>query len=90
MQLLLSPAKLLNFKETPETVKGVTALFSEKTNRLIDYCQGLSVTDIAQLLKISAKMAHDVYGYFQTYHLRALKNTSNFFSGIFFTSPLYF
>ena len=86
MQLLLSPAKLLNFKETPETVKGVTALFSEKTNRLIDYCQGLSVADIAQLLKISAKMAHDVYGYFQTYHLEDVpqRSAAFVFNGIAF------
>lgn len=69
MQLLLSPAKLINFNERPETIKGSTPLFLNKTDQLIDFCQGLSVTDIAQLLKISMKMAHEVYGYFQTYHL---------------------
>lgn len=69
MQLLLSPAKLMNFKEITETVQGTTPMFSQETKTLIDFCQGLSVNDIAQLLKISPKMAHDVYGYFQTFHM---------------------
>ena len=69
MQLLLSPAKLINFNEKPETVKGTSPLFIDKTNTLVDFCQGLSVSDFAKLLKISPKMAHDVYGYFQTFHL---------------------
>lgn len=69
MQLLLSPAKLINFKEIPETIKGTSPLFLKKTDELVNFCQGLSVSDIAQLLKISPKMAHDVYGYFQTFHL---------------------
>ncbi|HUI33352.1 MAG: YaaA family protein, partial [Dysgonamonadaceae bacterium] len=69
MQLLLSPAKLMNFREMPETIKGTTPLFLQKTNELVDFCQLLSVSDFAKLLKISPKMAHDVYGYFQTYHL---------------------
>lgn len=53
----------------PETIKGTTPLFLQKTNELVDFCQLLSVSDFAKLLKISPKMAHDVYGYFQTYHL---------------------
>lgn len=86
MQLLLSPAKLMDFKEMPETAKGTNPLFSQKTDTLIEFCQGLSVTDIAKLLKISAKMAHDVYGYFHAFHLDNVpKRSSAFaFNGIAF------
>ncbi len=69
MQILLSPAKLIDFKEKPETIKGTLPLFSEQTNTLVDFCQGLSVSDIAHLLKINTKMAHEVYGYYHTFHL---------------------
>lgn len=69
MQLLLSPAKLMSFDKIPETVKGTTPLFAKETKLLGDFCQGLSVSEIAKLLKINLKMAHDVYGYFQTFHL---------------------
>lgn len=69
MQLLLSPAKLMNFKDKTESVAGATPLFTDKTNLLIEFCQQLSVEEIAKLLKINMKMAHDVYGYYQTFHL---------------------
>lgn len=69
MQLLLSPAKLINFKDNTESIQGTTPLFEEKTNHLIEFCQQLSVEEIASLLKINMKMAYDVYGYFQTFHL---------------------
>lgn len=69
MQLLLSPAKLIDFNNKQETVKGTTPLFLEKTKELSTFCQQLSVSEIAKLLKINPKMAHDVYGYFQTFHL---------------------
>lgn len=86
MQLLLSPAKLMNFKEMPESIPGTSSLFLEKTNRLIDFCQGLSVSEIARLLKISPKMAHDVYGYFQTFHLDIVpeRSAAFVFNGIAF------
>ena len=69
MQLLLSPAKLMSFKDKTESVTGTTPLFIEKTNLLVEFCQQLSVAEIAKLLKINVKMAHDVYGHFQTFHL---------------------
>ena len=65
MQLLLSPAKLMNFKDKTESVAGATPLFTDKTNLLVKFCQQLSVEEIAKLLKINMKMAHDVYGYYQ-------------------------
>lgn len=69
MQLLLSPAKLINFKDKTESVTGSTPLFTNKTNLLVEFCQQLSVEEIAKLLKINRRMAHDVYGYYQTFHL---------------------
>lgn len=69
MQLLLSPAKLMNFKDKTESIKGSTPLFVDKTNHLIEFCQKLSVEEIAKVLKINLKMAHDEYGHFQTFHL---------------------
>ena len=69
MQLLLSPAKLINFTDKTESVAGTTPLFIEKTKHLVEFCQQLSVNEIAKLLKINVKMAHEVYGYFQTFHL---------------------
>ena len=86
MQLLLSPAKLMNFKDKTESLAGTTPLFTEKTNLLVEFCQQLSVSEIAKLLKINLKMAHDVYGYFQTFHLNSeLKRSAAFaFNGIAF------
>ena len=86
MQLLLSPAKLINFSDKTETVAGTTPLFIEKTNVLVEFCQQLSVNEIAKLLKINLKMAHDVYGYFQTFHLdNSVERSAAFtFNGIAF------
>ena len=86
MQLLLSPAKLMNFDKTLETVKGTKPLFLEKTEKLAEFCLGLSVSEIAKLLKINLKMAHDVYGYFHTFHLdNGLERSAAFaFNGIAF------
>ena len=87
MQLLLSPAKLINFKDNAETAKGTPPLFSEKTNLLAEFCQQLSVEEIAKLLKINMKMAHDVYGYFQTFHLENELERSAAFASIKVAKP---
>ena len=86
MQLLLSPAKLMSFDNIEETVKGAMPLFTEKASLLVEFCQGLSVGEIAKLLKINVKMAHDVYGYFQTFHLNnSVERSAAFaFNGIAF------
>lgn len=86
MQLLLSPAKLMSFDKIEESVKGATPLFSEKTELLVEFCQQLSVGEIAKLLKINLKMAHDVYGYFHSFHLdNSLQRSAAFaFNGIAF------
>ena len=86
MQLLLSPAKLMSFKQIPETLLGTQPLFSDQTNTLVEFCQGLSVYDIAQLLKINVKMAHDVYGCFHAFHMDkvSMRSAAFAFNGIAF------
>lgn len=86
MQLFLSPAKLMNFDKIEESVKGATPLFSDKTELLVEFCQQLSVAEIAKLLKINLKIAHDVYGYFHSFHLdNSLVRSAAFaFNGIAF------
>lgn len=86
MQLLLSPAKLINFKDKTELVAGTTPLFTEKTTLLVEFCQQLSVNEIAKVLKINLKMAHDVFGYFQTFHLdnNVERSAAYTFNGIAF------
>jgi cytoplasmic iron level regulating protein YaaA (DUF328/UPF0246 family) len=86
MQLLLSPAKLMSFDKKEETVEGAKPLFSEKTQLLVEFCQQLSVAEIAKLLKINLKMAHDVYGYFHSFHLdNSFERSAAFsFNGIAF------
>lgn len=84
MQLLLSPAKLMNFDDISENVSGTSPLFTKKTEQLVSFCQTMSVTEIAQLLKVNSKIAHDVYGYFQTFHLdKTIERSAAFaFNGI--------
>src|SRR5690554_1662931 len=86
MQVLLSPAKLMSFDKIQESVSGTSPLFLEKTNHLVSFCQELSVDEIAKMLKINWKMAHDVYGYFHTFHLNnSLERCAAFaFNGIAF------
>ncbi|NLC48820.1 MAG: YaaA family protein [Bacteroidales bacterium] len=86
MQLFLSPAKLMNFDKKEETIEGAKPLFSEKTELLIEFCQQLNVGEIAKLLKINLKMAHDVYGFFHSFHLdNSLERCAAFaFNGIAF------
>lgn len=76
----------MSFDKIEESVEGSAPLFSEKTELLVNFCQQLSVAEIAKLLKINLKMAHDVYGYFQGYHLdNSLKRSAAFaFTGIAF------
>lgn len=69
MQLLLSPAKLIDFSNPLEEVERTTPLFLNKAKQLVEYSCSLSIQEIASLLKINVKMAHDVYGYLHSFHL---------------------
>lgn len=71
MQIILSPAKLMNFGETDKNIKTTKPQFLDKTKQLIDVCQQLSAKDIADKMKINNDMAHDVHEYFQTFNFKS-------------------
>lgn len=70
MQIIISPAKLMDFDAKSDRINTTKSGFNKKTAKLIDICQELSVKEIADLMKINAKMAHDVYEYFQTFNFK--------------------
>lgn len=70
MQIILSPAKLMNFGETDKNSKPTKPQFLDKTKELVSVCQQLSESEIASKMKINSKMAHDVHGYFQTFNFK--------------------
>lgn len=71
MQIILSPAKLMDFSGGTGDIKPTKPLFPEKTKELITACRQLSEREIATGMNINAKMAQEVYGYFQTFDLRS-------------------
>ncbi len=71
MQIILSPAKLMDFSANPTSVKVTKPLFPEKTKELVTVCRSLSETEIAESMKINPKMARGVYEYFQAYDFKS-------------------
>lgn len=67
MQIILSPAKLMNFDIKAEKIEPAQPLFPETTAKLVETCRKLSVKDIVQQMEINKDMAHEVYGYFQSH-----------------------
>lgn len=76
MQIILSPAKLMDFSDEMKEVKSTRPLFPEKSKELIAVCRQLSEREIADEMTINAKMAREVYEYFQTYDLRSTPKQS--------------
>lgn len=70
MQILQSPAKLMNFNGLHDERVPTKPLFTKKTKELVTLCQQLSAKEIAGMMKINATMAHDVYEQFQTFGFR--------------------
>lgn len=68
MQVILSPAKLLDFSNEVDGLKTTKPLFPDKTNELLSVCQQLSESEIVSKMKVNSKIAHDVYAYFQTFN----------------------
>ena len=66
MQIVLSPAKLMDFDGADDSVKAIDPLFTDKTAELVAVCREMSVDEIAASMNINPQMAHDVFGYFQT------------------------
>ena len=69
MQIVLSPAKLMDFDGADDSVKATDPLFTDKTAELVAVCREMSVDEIAASMNINPQMAHDVFGYFQTFDL---------------------
>ena len=71
MQILLSPAKRMNFKPGENEITPTKALFPKKRDQLIAVCNGLTVEEIAGMMKINPAMAHEVQEQFSTFGMRS-------------------
>lgn len=60
----------MDFSRETVEIKPSKPLFEEKTKELVDVCAQLSEKDIAQTMEINAKMAREVYEYFQTFYFK--------------------
>lgn len=70
MQIIMSPAKLMDFSERDENIKTTQPIFSEKTEEILEVCKKLSETDIAEKMKVNRDIAQKVYGYFQSFNFK--------------------
>ena len=71
MQIIMSPAKLMNFDSQSEKIKTTQPVFNEKTAELLRLCQTLSTAEIAEKMKVNVAIARDVHSYFQSYELKS-------------------
>jgi len=71
MQILLSPAKRMDFKRGDNEITPTKALFPKKRDELIAVCNGLSVEEIANVMKLNPVMAREVLDQFRTFSLRS-------------------
>jgi cytoplasmic iron level regulating protein YaaA (DUF328/UPF0246 family) len=67
MQIILSPAKLMDFGPSTKKIAPTQPLFPKKTSELIAVYRKLSVEEIAEKMKINIQKAYNVYEYFQTF-----------------------
>lgn len=70
MQILLSPAKRMDFTRGENEITPTKALFPKKRDQLIAVCNGLTVEEIAGMMKINTAMAHEVQEQFSTFGMR--------------------
>lgn len=71
MQIILSPAKRMDFKRLANEIKPTKALFQKKRDELLTRCRMMSPKEIATEMKLNPVMAHEVYEQFQTFGLRS-------------------
>lgn len=71
MQILMSPAKLLDFGEKGDIKIATKPFFGDKTLELIEVCQKLSVDDIMKIMKVNLNIANETYGWFQSFNFHA-------------------
>lgn len=67
MQIIISPAKLMDFSESDSPIKETEPLFADKTAELMAVCRRLSTDEISRSMQINMRMANDVFEYFQTF-----------------------
>ncbi|WP_129595561.1 YaaA family protein [Seramator thermalis] len=67
MQIVISPAKLMNFEGNIPSMGTSYPLFPEKTATLVEICRQLSEREIIAKMKVNTTIAHHVYEYFQTF-----------------------
>ncbi|HMM16166.1 MAG TPA: YaaA family protein [Petrimonas sp.] len=72
MQIVMSPAKRMNFNAQEENIKTTPPVFSRKTGEVLEVCRKLSETDIAEKMKVNREIAQQVYGYFQSFNSRTI------------------
>lgn len=70
MQVIMSPAKLMDFHNIRETVKSTKPMFAGKTAQLLEVCKKLSISEIARLMVIRNDKARNVHEYFQTFDFK--------------------
>lgn len=71
MQILLSPAKRMDFKRGDNEIAPTKPLFPKKRDELIAVCNRLSVEEIAGMMKLNLSMAHEVQEQFNTFGMRS-------------------
>lgn len=72
MQIIMSPAKLLDFDSNKDNVKTTNPIFTEESKQLIEVCKRLSTDDIADIMKVNRNIANNVYGWFQSFYFDAI------------------
>lgn len=71
MQIIISPAKLMDFSKESDKIKPTKPHFLDKTAQLVEVCRELSKKDIQSKMKINPNMARDVHEYYQTFDFKS-------------------
>lgn len=69
MIITLSPAKILDFSTKPTTNRSTQPQYADNALEINNILKDISVTEIAQLMKINPKQAMDVYQYIQAFEM---------------------
>lgn len=56
MQIVLSPAKLMDFDGADDSVKAIDPLFTDKTAELVAVCREMSIDEIAASMNINPQI----------------------------------
>lgn len=70
MQIIMSPAKLMNFGGQENNIETTVPVFAKQTKEILKVCKKLSQSEIASQMKVNADIAKTVFEYFQTYNAK--------------------